>query len=507
MSAKEKHFFRKKFLGLTDDTDDNYLKLFNLICRQAERSSVYDESEIKTENFTGKFVKNLSFHKNYLYNLLTECLHFYSRDKRKQSVAAKLLSQAETLSERLLYDQSIKIIRRLKRYCYENEFYAPLWTALKLEQNVLRHLLSVEEYTEAAGQLFEEQYEALDLQKNSTDYFRLNESVGIFLRTFGSGRIRGKEEMAAFEKIFDTPLLKDYSNARSFLPKYIFHNMHLQYHLTLETPEKAIIHAREAVKVCEDNLEKMQGKIDNYIYSLNNMLNVACRLRNFDEGIATAEKLYAIPSKFPDSVTESNRVFIFYSYYSLMLIMSMQASDAGSMKKLESRIAEELPAYEENIPLYQRIILYYFLSAANFMQSDFERCIHWNGRINNLGKTDLCEDYQCYSRIIQLIAFYELGYHDSMEYALKSVYHFISRKQKLYRYENIILKYLRTTFRIKTGKELMEMFEDMKRELKVLEKDPYERNALDAFNIIYWLESKITNTPLLTVIKRSHGDA
>ncbi|MDZ4712720.1 MAG: hypothetical protein SGI89_10400 [bacterium] len=68
MSGREKLFFRKKYLSLTGDADNNYLKLFDDIAEQTEGDSEYDESKIKIGNYTGKLIKNLSFNKNFLYN-------------------------------------------------------------------------------------------------------------------------------------------------------------------------------------------------------------------------------------------------------------------------------------------------------------------------------------------------------------------------------------------------------------------------------------------------------
>ncbi|MDQ3020245.1 MAG: hypothetical protein M3R36_06715 [Bacteroidota bacterium] len=118
-----------------------------------------------------------------------------------------------------------------------------------------------------------------------------------------------------------------------------------------------------------------------------------------------------------------------------------------------------------------------------------------------MDKTDLSHDYQCYSRIVYLISYYELSYFDSLEYALKSAYHFISKKERVYKYENVMLKYLRRSLKLKSQKQLNEMLLEMKFELEILIKDPFEQNAFDAFNILTWLNSKINKTSMFEVVK------
>ena len=204
-----------------------------------------------------------------------------------------------------------------------------------------------------------------------------------------------------------------------------------------------------------------------------------------------------------NQLTEVNKVFIFYSLTVHRIVRCFETFDNKELKALDDEIEKELSKYEFKISPYQRIILYYFLGMSNFIRNNFEKSIYWMGKIINFGSTDLSQDYQCYSRIVYLICYYELGYYDSMEYVLKSVYHFLSKKERVYKYENIILKYLRKSFRVRSNEELNEMFIDMKSELELIKNDPYEQNAFDAFNILYWLESKIKKITIAEAIQMS----
>jgi isopenicillin N synthase-like dioxygenase len=74
----------------------------------------------------------------------------------------------------------------------------------------------------------------------------------------------------------------------------------------------------------------------------------------------------------------------------------------------------------------------------------------------------------------------------------KYVQQFFSLPQEQKRkYEKIILDYMRRSFRVKSNKELIEMFVFMRRDLLLIRDDPFEENAFDAFNFLPWLASKI----------------
>jgi len=503
MSEKEKRFFRKKYTSFISDEDINYLKLFDEISRQAASSHDYDEKKIKEGKYSGKFIKNLPFHKNYLYNTILDTLSLIHKDSKEIFTLKNLTIKAEILSDKMLYEQSLKLLRRAQTTASEKDLFNSQFEILNSQRIIGKYTGNAEEYSSAAGLIFEEQYGILELQKNILDYYVLNDRVSMHARKLGSGLVRRKEDFREFEKIFDNPLLRNIENAKTFICRYIFYNLNLQLQLTKKNFEEAYKCAKSAVDLWENNLNKITGKIDSYIFSLNNLLNCEIRSRRFDDCDLTAAKMKNVEKIFPELISESNKVFIFYSISVLMLSKYMATADADNLRSIENEIRKDIKLYEDKLSVYQRIILYFFLSSSNSIQDEFENCIYWNGKIFNLGKTDLSEDYQCYARIIQLISYYELGYIDSMEYAMKSAYHFLSKIKRVYKYENIIKKYLRKSFRIKTDKELTEMFKDMRNELEDIFHDDFEKNAFDAFNILPWLESKIRKVPTIQVIKEN----
>jgi hypothetical protein len=500
MNRKEKLFFRKKALSLYSDEDGNYLKLFDEIAFQSEKCEDYDEKKIKDGNYSGKFVKNLSVHKNYLYNMILESLELYQRNSKPAIVVRNLLSQAELLLDKQLYDQSLKLIQRAIRIAEDKNIVHVRYDLVNLERTIRKYTMSINEYETKSKELFDEQYGILELNKNLLDYYQLNETVGIFLRSYGAGRTRDEDQQKQFEEVFSNPLLKSIDNAKSFMSKYIFYNLNLQYHLTNTDYESAYKFAKAGTELWENNPGMLTGKLDNYIFSLNNLINAQDRSKRYEEQTSTIEKLKSISVRYPEVVTEANKTFIFYSSSISLLAVSITKIDQIKLRSVINETSERMNDYEEKVTTYQRIILYYFLSIANFVIGDYEKCVYWNSKIFNIGKTDLSEDYQCYARIIQLLSYYELGYIDAMEYALRSAYHFISKRKRIYKYENIIQQYLRKSFRIKNDVELYRMFDDMMFDLGAIADDEYEKNAFDAFDLRPWLESKIKGVSLIDLL-------
>lgn len=268
--------------------------------------------------------------------------------------------------------------------------------------------------------------------------------------------------MKELKIILDNDLLKDESKALTFQSKILMNDILLLNGMSTGDYENAnkYISANVSIgKIFHTHL----GKLDGYIFALNNQLITQRRLKLYAEGAETLKKMTDLDKKYPNYLTEKNRVFIFYSANTVQLTGYLESCDFQNLEKQILECEKDFDLYESKMNLHFRITLYYFLGISNFVLDKYEKSIHWISKIINIGKTNFSEDYQCYSRIVYLISYYELGYYDSMEYALKSAYHFLSKREKVYQYENIILQYLRRSFRINSQKQLDDMFAEMKK--------------------------------------------
>jgi hypothetical protein len=168
-------------------------------------------------------------------------------------------------------------------------------------------------------------------------------------------------------------------------------------------------------------------------------------------------------------------------------------------------IEEKLKEYELFLDRHRVLVFYYKIASLYFGSGNNEKSIDYLNKIINW-KMDLRTDLQCYARLLHLIAHYELGNVDLLEYLLKSVYRFMSKMQNLSIVEEKIFSFLRSSFH-SSPKKLKPQFEKLWSELKPLEKNRLESRAFMYLDIISWLESKINNKPVQAVIRQKYLDA
>ncbi len=501
LTKQEKTYFKKFASAFTDEEGSNYLKMFDEISNQAVKGETYNEEKIKKGNYSGKFLKNLSYHKNYLYNMIMSSLINYHKENKEIIFIRNLLSQVEILTGKLLYEQALKVLARASKIAAEKEMFLFSYEINYLERVLKKLTLGHLESTLQINDFYKNQKEILEKLLNIIEFYNLHDRINDIMRKSSTGNSRSEGEMNELSIILENDLLKDESNALTFQSKILMNDILLLNGMSKGDYQYAYKYISANVSIWEKNIHKTSGKLDGYIFALNNLLIAQRRLKLNDEGSETLLKMKGLERVYPNYLTDKNKVFIFYSVNIVELTGYLESCDFENLEKLIMECEKDFGSYESKMNLHYRIILYYFLGISNFVMDKYEKSIYWLGKIINIGKTNFSQDYQCYSRIVYLISYYELGYYDSMEYALKSAYHFLSKREKVYKYENIILQYLRRSFRINSKKELGCMFEDMKRDLEKIVNDPFEQNAFDAFNILYWLESKIKNISVAQVMK------
>ena len=111
------------------------------------------------------------------------------------------------------------------------------------------------------------------------------------------------------------------------------------------------------------------------------------------------------------------------------------------------------------------------------------------------------EDLLCFSRILNLVAHYEAGMDQNMDVLIKYTYKYLIKMNELHLVQKNFITFLRNLSQIYPH-ELKGAFIELHKELKAFEDHPYEKRSFMYLDIISWLESKIDNVSVESIIKR-----
>mgnify|MGYP003447958036 FL=1 len=168
-------------------------------------------------------------------------------------------------------------------------------------------------------------------------------------------------------------------------------------------------------------------------------------------------------------------------------------------------ILEKLEEYELFIDEHRIMVFNYKIASMYFGSGDFNACIDYLQKIIN-ENAEVRSDLQSYSRLMHLMAHYELGNYELMEYLTKSVYRFMAKKDNLTVVEEEMFKFLRKSFHVSRNKMQAEL-EKFLDKIKGLEKNRFETRAFAYLDIISWVESKVYKKTMSEILQEKYRDS
>jgi hypothetical protein len=500
MNKAEKGYFKKYASMHTIGEKNNYVKLFDVIEKQAERSSEYNEAYVKKQ-FDAKFNRQLPVVKNYLYGVILESLQLFHDVKDPIRRVQALIAQSDILTGKNLSKQAEEVLKKAKKIAEEREMLAELLAILARERILSRGLADPVEYEKAYTKIFEDELDVIEKIQNTAEFNNLRSKLIKFTSVTGTGFVRSDEHKHELDELVSHPLLQPGGRTLTRHTKFLANEYRANLYLSLEDYQKAYQNQVKMLEIMEKEVGRLFSvqRLQALIF---NVMVVQIRLKLHDECAAALEKVKNFEKYYKCTLSEYEKIMQLYTIAAIEIPLRMDMGDKdGGLKAIEY-IAKPLKAYEAKIVPSWRVTVYYFIAGFYFMIEDFQNSGKWLSKILQFATSDFSADYQCYARLMNLIVHYELKNYDHIEYAMKSAYYFMRKRNRIYKYEQTIIKYMKRSLRARNEKELVNLFTEMKFDLEMLYKDNYEKNAFDAFNIIPWLDSKIEKVSIIEAVKR-----
>ena len=496
LSPSEKRHFKvfasKHVIG---GDKNNYVKLFDAINKQND----YSEIEIKGEFSKHSFIKRLPSEKNYLYKLILKSLGSYYHDGTVDLFLKERLKQIQILYAKALYKQSQKILTRVKKIAYKHEKYLQVLEILHWEHLIIRSELNFEESGKIIKQIFREMKQVLEIIKNLNEYKEL--SSEIFIEYRKTGVVRSKNDADRFEKIITAEILQDENKAISYEAKYYFYGIFTNYYFAKNDILNGYEICKKHLKLIESGIEDHKENLHQYVIVFMGLLSSCLHLRKFDEFKTNLIKFREIPDRFHE---KSERIHerIFTSGYLHESEMYIKQGSFDKGVEIIPQMTTGLEKYADKINSDSRMAMYYNIAYLYFGTDAYTKTSAFLNHIINDTDIEFRRDIYCFARILNLVLHYELGNDDLLEYIVKSTYRFLYKRKRLYKFETSFLDFIRQKLpKVKSNKELVGAFKELKIELEAIAKDPFEKKALEYFDFISWLESKIGNRPFAEIVK------
>lgn len=485
LSRNERRYFH--LFSQLQKGDKAYLKLFASMDKLRE----YDEKKFKEKNKEKDFIKNLAWRKHHLYHLILKSLESYHESFDTEVYS--LLHRNEVLYEKGLYKQCRKILNKAKAIAQKYEMYHIIFEILNWEDVIASKLFEVNTQLN----VIQESKHNIQLLSNLTDYknilmeiYNLHHVIGVF---------RKPEEKKKLNHILTSKLWKSESEAKTFKARRHFYYSHFLYCFMDGDFEKGF----EYTKKCMDSFftqpEQIAYNSHFYITAANAYLYCCTTLKKHNEMIECIYRLNETKKLFTKRSERAAATLL--SYHELGYYMMTGKIQKGL--EAAKRIELEMLEFDDIMSPLEKFSIYMNLAFLYFMAGKYKETISWLYRIISAGGLKARADFDSMVRIFYIIAQYEKGSSAQfMKSQLRSTFRMLVKREQLYKYEKIILDFIRKKLiKVDLSEDLINTLKTLREQLISISKDPFEGRPLQYFDLISWTTSKIESRPFAEVVR------
>ncbi len=497
LERSEKRNFKLFMTRNSASGDLKVIQLFDAL----EKMKLYDEEHLLLKNPAIQ-KQQLSNLKAHLYREILTSLRLLNQEENIDLQLHEQLDFARLLYNKGLYLQSLKILDKVKDLARANNQLTYLLQVLFMEKKIeaLHITRSMQDRADRLSAEVEEVNYRLRLISGLS-----NLSLQLYSWYIKNGHARNTADTAAVDVFLNHEIIQQSQDCKGFYERLYLYQCHCWHAFITQNFLLYYRYCQKWVDLFDNEPRMIEVETAHYIKGLHNLMGAHFDLRNyqkFNDTIGIFEAFIQTP------VIQHNQNNLIQTFVYLNIARLNKHFMEGTFTKgleLVPYIEEKLAEYELYLDRHRILVFYYKIASLYFGSGNFDKSIDYLNKIINW-KVDLRTDLQCYARLLHLIAHYELGNFDLLEYLLKSVYRFMYKMQNLSTVEEEVFRFLRISFRL-SPRELKPQFQMLRAALQPLEKSRLESRAFMYLDIISWLESKINNQPVQNIIRQKYNDA
>ncbi|RYY53459.1 MAG: hypothetical protein EOO09_17880, partial [Chitinophagaceae bacterium] len=439
--------------------------------------------------------------KAHLYKQVLASLRLIKDETNIDLQLHEWMDHARILYNKGLYLQALKAIKQLKELARQHQQLTYLQQALFFEKKI-ESLYITRSMQDRAEKLT---LESTQVNEQVTLINKLsNLALSLYSWYIQNGHARNQRDVANVQSFFQDNLPADAVLAKGFYEKIYLYQAYSWYAFIRLDFLQYYRYCQKWVDLFQANPEMLAVETAAYIKGMHNLMSAHFDLMNHEK-LAESIKKFEAFAKSPLVVQNDNNRILTYQYlYTARINLYFLQGTFNKGLLMVPHLEAMLKEYGIYLDTHRVLVFYYKIACLYFGSGDNERAIDYLNRIIQ-NKSDLRTDLQCYARLLHLIAHYELGNFDLLEYLIKSVYRYMAKMENLSKVEEEMFAFLRKSFRL-GAHALKPEFQKLLKKLRKYEGNPLEARAFAYLDVISWLESKINNVNVQDVIREKYGD-
>jgi len=493
LSSTEKRFFRVFVKRNNPSGELLFLLLFNFL----DKKKVYDEPLV-LKKIPGIKKQQLSNVKAHLYKQLLISLRLQHRNHNQDIELREGLDYARVLYNKGLYRQALEILDKTKNRAIQINEYPIALEVIQFEKLIESQYITRSIETRA-NELTDESIALSEKIHRSHLFSNLAIKLyGLYLKV---GYVRSEKESLFVQNFFQSNLPKVKVEDLDFYEKlYLFQSYSWYHYMTQDLLAYFKYTFRWKELFAETPMMKELAP-PLYLKAIHNHLTSLFLLWQHSKFVTVLSELELFEKTYKSNIAATNEMGLLNLYLYIHRINKhyMEGTFTEGLN-LVPPLVKLIDQKAYNWDSHREMVFYYKIACLYFGSGDNQNAIHYLNLIINESYFTIREDIQCFSRILCLVAHFELKNDLLLEYQVKSVYRFLRKRDDLHGVQKEILKFIRKIPDMGHD-NLRSEFIGLKVNLEKLKSDPMEKRAFLYFDIVSWLESKIEGKTVQEVLR------
>lgn len=493
LSKAEKRYFQ--LYSSIQNGEKSYLQLFDLICSNRTADDVYNCFCQKADE------KSFETAVKHLYRVLMDCLIRLREKEDIQTHIFNYITKAGILFERELFDEAFTELNKAKKLAitYEND---PL--QLLIRRTELKYLSTLEFEDISERELVTKQMKINDVMKysrNTNLHLQLYDILKHRIIYKGYARSNKQKEDLNDLVLSELNLIAN-SSYQGFEPQKLHLLFQATYYLNTGNYKSAIRLYQELITLFEENKHLILNPPIYYLSAIEGILDSlhVAGLYNEMPFFLTRLKDIAQSDYASEFILEVQAHLFFYE------LATMLSSGHFTAAKTWRDANEELVLKKIHLlNINSQLRVYLYSGILSLCYGDISDARKSMKKIFSSGKLFHTLPLYKTARLINLLVQAESGNYDFFENEINSIKRNIQYEKHVYATEKLLFRFIMAYPLPSYEKARNRLWTLYKKDILKIRQDKYERQLLKTFDILSWIESKLTGKSLAEVIQNNES--
>ena len=491
LSKAEKRNFRIYSSRIQNSHSMKYIQLFDILEKQDEL-----DEKIILKRFPKSQLPNL---KRHLYSQILISLRLIHKGKHAFIEIRELLDFADILYGKGLYLQSLKILEKAKVLAdkaNDDLMYLQILEFEKLIES--RHI--TRSGSLKSRELFERSTDKLEA---STHVIRLS-NLKIFLHGLyiQNGHVKSKKDEDEITSVFEENISKIPVDKLNTIERVYLYQSFVWYYYILIDFSQCYRYALNWVNLLKKEKDHSVRDPNLLMRGYHYLLTSAFNMRDVIQYNKYLEELETYrKNNYKKFNTNTQIVSFLYVHNGRLNSYFLLGEFENGLLILPSTL-RRINKYGDKLDAHRIMVLYFKIAWMNLGAGKPSNTVKYLNKILTMEVGFLREDIQGYSRLMMILAHYELENFDIIPYLIANAEHYFKKVTSVNEMQKKTLIFFKKVSEMPLN-ERVKKFEAFEKELLYLYHNKYESKAFLYLDILSWIRSKISGKTLAAITKET----